>query len=191
MPEPPTLELLQLCRFLWLVAVRFKKDLVPWLVFPPPPHTQLFSIPHSPYALSLSPGLRQIGGGGIDGPGSVLAVLTDPPRKVPRSPTSVTATLAELRCCEPEDAVPSVEVRWRVPSQASLLPSFCGDVERYYIKCWCRGKAKEVMPTTTTVDVPRRDFCRNQVSASSGENTLVMSWRSHGSVAIGGSHSPR
>lgn len=92
-------------------------------------------------------------------------MLRDPPKKVPRPPTSVTAALAELRTLQLEEAMTAVEVRWRVPSQASLLPSVCGDVERYYIKCWCRGKAKEVMPTATTVDAPRRDFCRNQVSS--------------------------
>lgn len=75
------------------------------------------------------------------------------------------ATLSERSRLEPEDEVPSVEVRWRVPSQASLAPTVCGDVERFYVKVWCRGKGKEVIRTkTSTVNVPRRDFCRNQVN---------------------------
>lgn len=77
------------------------------------------------------------------------------------------ATLSERSRLEPEDEVPSVEVRWRVPSQASLAPTVCGDVERFYVKVWCRGKGKEVIRTkTSTVNVPRRDFCRNQVNTS-------------------------
>lgn len=96
-----------------------------------------------------------------------MAVLQDPPKRVPRSPTLVRATLAEVSYPDSEDAGPPVEVRWRVPSQASLAPASCGDVERYYVKCWWRGKGKEVMRTkTSTVDVPRRDFCRNQVHAN-------------------------
>lgn len=103
---------------------------------------------------------RQLGGSD-----SVLAVLRDPPKKVPRSPTMVIATLAERSRLEPEEEVPSVEVRWRVPSQASLAPTLCGDIERFYVKAWCRGKGKEVIRTkTSTVNVPRRDFCRNQVN---------------------------
>ena len=120
---------------------------------------------------SLSPGslLSLCGrhvGGTTGGPGErVMAVLQDPPKIVPRSPTLVRATLAEVSYLDSEDAGPPVEVRWRVPSQASLAPASCGDVERYYVKCWCRGKGKEVMRTkTSTVDVPRRDFCRNQVN---------------------------
>lgn len=94
-----------------------------------------------------------------------MDVLQDPPKRVPRSPTLVRATLAEVSYADSEDAGPPVEVRWRVPSQASLEPASCGDVERYYVKCWWRGKGKEVMRTkTSTVDVPRRDFCRNQVT---------------------------
>lgn len=98
---------------------------------------------------------------------SVMAVLRDPPKKVPRSPTWVRATIVERSCLEKEDDVPSVQVRWRVPSQASLYPVICGDVHRYYVKVWCRGKGREVIPTkTSTVDTPRRDFCRNQVSVA-------------------------
>lgn len=107
---------------------------------------------------------RPVGGSSGDQSSPVLAVLRDPPKKVPRAPTFVRATLAELSCLEPEDAVHSAQVRWRVPSQSSLAPTQCGDVERYYVKCWCRGKGKEAIKTkTSTVDVPRRDFCRNQV----------------------------
>lgn len=114
---------------------------------------------------SLETPERQVGGGDRGAVDDVIAVLRDPPKKVPRSPTWVRATLAERSCLEPEDSVPSVQVRWRVPSQASLLPTVCGDVQRYYIKCWCHGKGREVIATkTSTVDVPRRDFCRNQVS---------------------------
>lgn len=113
---------------------------------------------------------RHVGGGSTGGPrDTVMAVLRDPPKKVPRSPTLVKATLAERSCLEPEEAVSPVEVRWRVPSQASLAPASCGDVERYYVKCWCRGKGKEVIRSkTSTVDVPRRDFCRNQVRQRGG-----------------------
>ncbi|CAM9307283.1 unnamed protein product [Ectocarpus sp. 12 AP-2014] len=108
---------------------------------------------------------RHLGGGSSGGThDSVLDVLRDPPKKIPRSPTLVIATLAERSSLEPEEEVPPVEVRWRVPSQASLAPTVCGDVERFYLKTWCRGKGKEVIRTkTSTVDVPRRDFCRNQI----------------------------
>jgi len=100
---------------------------------------------------------RHHGGGNSGGASdSVLAVLRDPPKKVPSR-------------LEPEEEVPSVEVRWRVPSQASLAPTLCGDIERFYLKAWCRGKGKEVIRTkTSTVNVPRRDFCRNQVNQRFG-----------------------
>lgn len=100
--------------------------------------------------------------------GSVVAVLRDPPKKVPRSPILVRAKITERSRLESEDAVPPVEVRWRVPSQASLAPAVCGDVERYYVKCFCRGKGKEVLripPLVVDVPCTRRDFCRNQVRA--------------------------
>lgn len=94
----------------------------------------------------------------------VIAVLRDPPKKAPRSPTMVRAKLVKLLHLEPEDGVPPVEVRWRIPSQASLEPTICGDVEKYYIKCWCRGKGREVIMTkTSTAEITRRDFCSNQV----------------------------
>ncbi|CAM9115178.1 unnamed protein product, partial [Hapterophycus canaliculatus] len=107
---------------------------------------------------------RHLGGGNSGGArDSVLALLRDPPKKIPRSPTLVIATLTERSRLEPEDEVPTAEVRWRVPSQASLAPAVCGDIERFYVKTWCRGKGKDVIRTkTSTVDVPRRDFCRNQ-----------------------------
>lgn len=112
---------------------------------------------------------RHVGGGSMGGPrGSVVAVLRDPPKKVPRSPILVRAKITERSRLESEDAVPPVEVRWRVPSQASLAPAVCGDVERYYVKCFCRGKGKEVLripPLVVDVPCTRRDFCRNQVRA--------------------------
>lgn len=134
-----------------------------------PPHAHIPSTERSsqpriiPAVAHVVP--RHLGGWHSGGASdSVLAVLRDPPKKVPRSPTLVMATLSERSRLEPEDEVPSVEVRWRVPSQASLAPTVCGDVERFYVKVWCRGKGKEVIRTkTSTVNVPRRDFCRNQV----------------------------
>lgn len=115
---------------------------------------------------------RHLGGGNSGGASdSVLAVLRDPPKKIPRSPTLVMATFSERSSLEPEEEAPSVEVRWRVPSQASLAPTVCGDVERFYVKVWCRGKGKEVIRTkTSTVNVPRRDFCRNQVKYRSAND---------------------
>lgn len=132
--------------------------------------SSLSALPLSLLSLSCLSLCRRNVGGAAGGPSErVMAVLQDPPKRVPRSPTLVRATLAEVSYLDSEDAGPPVEVRWRVPSQASLAPASCGDVERYYVKCWWRGKGKEVMRTkTSTVDVPRRDFCRNQVNATYG-----------------------
>ncbi|CAM9386779.1 unnamed protein product [Choristocarpus tenellus] len=94
----------------------------------------------------------------------VLSVLQEPPRKVPRSPLRVQATLIDLSSLEPEDGAPTVEVRWRVPSQDSLLPTRCGETERYLIKCWCKSKAREVVRASAAGALEqRRDFCRNQI----------------------------
>ncbi|CAM9136303.1 unnamed protein product [Discosporangium mesarthrocarpum] len=95
---------------------------------------------------------------------AVLNVLKNPPKKVPRSPLMVQASLIEPSSIESEDGAPTVEVRWRVPSQKSLLPTRCGDIQKYYIKCLCKGKAREVVRTSLAgVLEQRRDFCRNQI----------------------------
>lgn len=149
--------------FLSPLSLLFLSSLAHFPYFSPPS----LSLPSFLSLFDLYLCCRHVGGAAGGPCERVLAVLQDPPKKVPRSPTLVRATLAEVSCLDSEDAGPPVEVRWRVPSQASLAPASCGDIERYYVKCWWRGKGKEVMRTkTSTVDVPRRDFCRNQVNAT-------------------------
>ncbi|KAG5178955.1 hypothetical protein JKP88DRAFT_280687 [Tribonema minus] len=61
-----------------------------------------------------------------------------------------------------EDDSPCVEVRWLIPSQASLLPAHCGAAERYLVKCWSQGQASDVVRTNTGNSLkPRRDFCKH------------------------------
>ncbi|CAM9451184.1 unnamed protein product, partial [Phaeothamnion confervicola] len=101
---------------------------------------------------------------------AVLKVLRNPPRLVPRSPVAVTARLLDKATLDPsasssaDDDDPNVEVRWRIPRQDSLLPTRCGEIDRYLVKCWCNGRVTDVVQTSSSTSrKPRRDFCRNPV----------------------------
>jgi len=98
---------------------------------------------------------------------AIIKLLHAPPRLLPRSPLQVSCKVVHPAQEEgSHDGV--VEIRWRVPSQASIALSDhkVGEVLKYVIKCWTNNQVVDVIHTTSGTgqrNSQRRDFCKNTV----------------------------
>lgn len=93
---------------------------------------------------------------------SLFDVLRGPPKLLPRSPLNVTVRLLEFY--EGEERERDVEVRWTLPSSDQMIVTTCGDIQRYVLRSYVKGREIEIMNSAVGPGRrQRRDFCENNI----------------------------